>query len=319
MTYYPVFHIGYHKTGTSYLQKKVLDRFPEHFLRVDRRSIFEHAIFPNSLEKPLPRLKQFISKQQAQARAHRIPAIFSCERLSGGPHSGGYDSLEIAHRIQKSAPNSKIFIVIREQESMIRSCHAQFVRAYGSLSLEEYIDLPRPHRNQHFRLSFLQYDQLISAYQSLFGIENVCVLPYEMLRTDREEFVRKFISFVGKADCIPTVLSSLTDEMTNRSAKPLQQLAERYVNPFSKPNNPTLGKTFYSTVGRLLGRGLVRATGSLPTGIIDKHLERTAKETINRIVGSYFENSNDRTSALTGARLEKYGYRVSKRDDACGT
>ena len=63
--------------------------------------------------------------------------IYSNERLSGGPHTGGSDSAEIARRIKICAPSSKIIIIIREQEDMILSSYSQYIRAVGSASLKE--------------------------------------------------------------------------------------------------------------------------------------------------------------------------------------
>ena len=46
--------------------------------------------------------------------------VLSAERLSGNPHSGGYDSLQTAERLHRLFPQAKVLVVVREQTEEIR-------------------------------------------------------------------------------------------------------------------------------------------------------------------------------------------------------
>lgn len=59
--------------------------------------------------------------------------VLSAERLSGNPHSGGYDSLQTAKRLHRLFPQAKVLVVVREQTEEILSCYNQYVRAGGVL------------------------------------------------------------------------------------------------------------------------------------------------------------------------------------------
>jgi hypothetical protein len=67
-------------------------------------------------------------------RGGLIPMV-SSERLSGNPHSGGYDSAVLAERLHQVFPGARVLVMIREQRSMILSSWAQYVRVGGACLL----------------------------------------------------------------------------------------------------------------------------------------------------------------------------------------
>jgi hypothetical protein len=114
-------HIGYHKTGTSWLQHFVFEdpasgygsvghRAPTHLLR---RLVGEHPLHYDrtAMRRDFERL---IRKVEAQG----LLAVVSLERLSESPYSGGNDSREFADRLHDALPNAGVLIVIREQRDI---------------------------------------------------------------------------------------------------------------------------------------------------------------------------------------------------------
>jgi hypothetical protein len=85
-------------------------------------------------------------------------------------------------------PGSRILIVTRGFRAMIYSGYSQYVRTGGALSLDEVCaaHVARCARGERLHLDF---DYLIGLYSQAFGAENVIVLPYELLRDDRQRFL----------------------------------------------------------------------------------------------------------------------------------
>ena len=97
--------------------------------------------------------------------------VLSHERLSGYPHSGGFDSRAIAERLATVLPGARILIVVREQRSMIHSNYHQYVRDGGACPLHRYLQPPQPsmRRMPGFAAEFFAYDRLVETYRSHFG------------------------------------------------------------------------------------------------------------------------------------------------------
>jgi hypothetical protein len=79
------------------------------------------------------------------------------------------------------SPHAHILIVTRGFRSMILSSYSQYVRSGGSDDIETLLQRPDTGSPWH-------YDFVIGLYRQAFGDDKVLVLPYELLRDDREAF-----------------------------------------------------------------------------------------------------------------------------------
>lgn len=61
--------------------------------------------------------------------------VMSNERLSGKPHSSGFDSFIIARRIKSIFPKGKMFLMIREQKTFLLSNYFQYLSCGGTFVL----------------------------------------------------------------------------------------------------------------------------------------------------------------------------------------
>lgn len=140
----PLIHIGYHKTGTTFLQRRFFD---------DGKSGFALAVGPTRKTKVLNRNLININSFEFEptvARRRLEPAIkaaqnrgltpvLSYERLSGSPFAGGHDSKELADRLAAALPEARIFAVIREQTSMLLSLYKLYIRQGGAMPLRHFV------------------------------------------------------------------------------------------------------------------------------------------------------------------------------------
>ena len=197
-----LFHIGYHKTGTSWLQQVF---FPGH-------AAFVPLIATQPWDDPLMRALVAVSERSFDPQRARAlldaklaeaslvagqVAVVSAERLSGHPFSGGHDSFAIARRLQAVAPQARVIALVREQRAMIRSVYKQMVAEGFTLSLDEWMGM-RPWKGTcGFDWSYYEYDKLVQHYQSLFGSERTLFLPHERLRREPALFLSELCAFCG--------------------------------------------------------------------------------------------------------------------------
>jgi len=228
----PLLHIGYHKTGTTWLQQIF---FPEcdEFSVFAHTDIYKHFVEPNALDFCAEASRGFF--QDKINAISNIP-VLSFERLSGSPFSGGRDSKEIADRLVQVFPHAKVLVVIREQIDAIASCYKQYVIAGGPGSLQRFLSPPALGAYSWFDPKHFRYEPLIRYYTSLYGRENVKVMLYEKFKENNIQFCNDILEFVGSKrhfqlhEVVPPIHKSLSDVSIK-----LYSLLNRFV---VSPNNP---------------------------------------------------------------------------------
>jgi Sulfotransferase family len=196
-------HIGYHKTASSWLQHLFFPHHRQLRLAHNHETLWSHLIEPNALDFSANNCRENLQPVVEKTRADGLIPILSAERLSGNPHSGGYDSQVIAWRLSEVFPDARILIVVRRQADMLRSLYKQYVRAGGICSLSEYLDPVRDGRMPLFRHQHLCYHRLVACYKGLFGKERVLTLPYEQLASDQAGFLESLCEFMDIEKCYP--------------------------------------------------------------------------------------------------------------------
>ena len=312
----PLLHVGYHKTGTTWLQEAVFAR-PEsgfHAAWPDRRTVVDEIILPNELHWDA-------AAAATGLEASRVPppdrasdagppvAVLYHERLGGNPHSGGHDSLCIARRLQRLFPEARVLLVVREQRSMIASWYIQHVREGGVASLGEFLRPIEPGtgRIPRFDPRYFEFDHLAAAYRGLFGADRVLVLPYEWLRAEPEAFVARVRGFAGCPGPEPRLDLSRRHASMSAAATTLSRwtnrlLVRNVVNP-----SPLLGGVLEghrnTLAGRMLDRLVPRAIMNLGRGRRERILEAFA-------AGRYDE-SNARLQEFCERDLRSLGYAMA--------
>lgn len=248
------------------------------------------------------RVRELLS--ECKAFSHGVPVI-SNERLAGDPDTGGFDGEQICLRLAQVFDSPKIFMVIREQKSLILSSYFQYLNAGGTLALKDYIDLSDGGGPPKFNKRVFLFHHLISKYQEVFGKDSILVLPYEMFRDEPDLFLERLASFSGA--CIPDKLP--IEEKMNPLSNVVVGTPLRFLNFFTRRNSINgyspffLGKNF-AKLERVLRKGFQK---SVPKIFVNRALNRN-KNIIRQSVGDYYKESNIKISELTGLDLNKYGY-----------
>ncbi|MDA0772019.1 MAG: sulfotransferase [Cyanobacteria bacterium] len=304
----PLIHIGYHKTASSWLQANLFDDYG--FKRfIAQSEIRDRIVLPNALDFKATELRSYYDSCVTNGE---FVSVISNERLSGNPHSGGYDSKELADRLYASFPEAKVLIVIREQVSAIFSSYIQYIRVGGPCSIDDYLEptvrnipiLPL------FNFEHFNYCRLVSYYYDLFGKDKVLVLPFELFKNNPVGFCSKITDFTGlaAAETLPFTktknkrISSLSSMFLRQSNK---LFAKTRLNPSA------LGKK-QSYLGTGSGEGgsygKILAIDSLIPKSVHEFFDDRLNKIIQETIGDRYQKVNQELAELTGLDLAAYGY-----------
>ena len=180
----PILHVGYHKTGTTWLQAEGFGLLQgvERVHDPEMKALFKDL----ALNEDTPDIASI------RASVERNPAmrpVISYEFLSGAVLNGSPHRSRTAHRLAKALPEAEVLMVVRRQPEMLQSLHAQYVNQGGTEHFERF--LSGHGRGFTFDPEHLEYDKLVFTYSDLFGLDSVLVLPYELLRVKPTEFLSR--------------------------------------------------------------------------------------------------------------------------------
>lgn len=221
-----IFHIGYHKTGTTWFQKNF-------YPHVENIHFVNNALLQKYFLIDHPNL--FDAQECHQAFESSKISVFCDEELSGNIHSGGLHGCmtkEVSYRIKEAFPNAKIVIFIRNQVSMVASIYAQYIKKGGTYGIDKYLyhDDNFDHRFPLFEFEHLNYYELIKHYIELFGRKNVKVFLYEDFLEDNYSFIKSFTEDLS----LTYDISKLKKDKTNASYKRITLHIARILNIFTK-------------------------------------------------------------------------------------
>lgn len=312
-------HIGCHKTASSWLQKAIFDNAQHGFCALSLpsveqkrstqrlKSVSNQILFRNRgrqflgpLESPQ---KTFLEAFSGQNFSTDLTYVLSDERLSGNPHSGGFDRVTNCLKLKEALPSTKIFMVFRAQETMIRSCYHQYIVAGGSLSLADYMRMEYNSIVPSFSLDYFFYDKLLQLYQEHFGAQNVLALPYELFLQSPDVFLRKIKRFAGsnaESDAVDfeTKINNRPNPWLLVKFRILNRLA-RQVEFFNIASNRT---SFSHSLSRAPIIKYIK-----PRSLLDAQKKRETAFIASEIQGFYKE-SNRTLEILAGVSLKQFGY-----------
>jgi len=224
-----LFHTGYPKTGTRWLQERLFPHIKNYNI-VPRGDIYKHLIEPDAYSFPqtdIETLREYFGTENL---------IFSLHELIGTNFQSdlhGLLSKEHAIRIQRLYPDAQIIIFIRNQMEIIASAYAQYIKGGGTYKISKYLNNPRFKKLTGFplvSLSFYNYHNIIDHYNHLFGSKKIHVYLFEEFENNPEKFVREF----GHAFQIDIDFANIDYEILNPSYRKSIIRMLRFLNHFTE-------------------------------------------------------------------------------------
>lgn len=238
------FHVGYHKTATTWFQRVALPRHPAvHVFLADGSAsdpFLREIIFSPDRSFRAARAREHFDRRVDELGVpDDAVVVVSEERLSGHAATGGFDTFRIAERLAEVVPDAKVFFGVREQISMIESEYLQLLQEGSLAPLDWLINFsPRPASLPGFDLGHYEYDTLADHYAELFGKSNVRLFEFSAMTGHPQRFLDELSGFL-EIEPWP----ALSDEELRRRinpAVPRRLLGlRRFLNHFERrPLNP---------------------------------------------------------------------------------
>ncbi len=132
-----ILHVGYHKTATTWMQRKLF--VPAHGFRqlASHRDVFDHVVRPRGFDFNPDAMRELIDRAASALMPREVPLI-SSEILSGHPFQGGREGDVFATRLHRIAPEAKILISIRSQRQILPSVYMQYVLRGGTMPPDRF-------------------------------------------------------------------------------------------------------------------------------------------------------------------------------------
>ncbi|MEM9161998.1 MAG: hypothetical protein AAGC54_02880, partial [Cyanobacteria bacterium P01_F01_bin.4] len=145
----------------------------------------------------------------------------------------------------------------------------------------------------------LQYDELISYYQKLFGPEQVLVISYEDFKKSNIDTLNKILEFVGVSEK-NIILPQSSQAEINIGDRGLSLELKRRLNHVMP--KVYFGGQKASLSHRISGK-MVKAFNLLVPKSMNDAVDAQLYEEIDNFVGKFYDESNARLKALTGINI----------------
>ncbi|MDP6977028.1 MAG: hypothetical protein QF570_00285 [Myxococcota bacterium] len=309
MTRPVLLHIGFHKTGTTFLQDHLFGKSDRGFASpwsVVGGQPIQHFVLENAARfSPGAVAAEFLEAADAMKVSPGALPVISHEDLCGYPVNHRYYGHEAADKLHATFPEAKVLIGIREQRSMLRSHWGQYIKQDGEWPMTQFFGSGSepPGFLPICRLDHFEYDLLIEHYFELFGRERVLVLPYELLRENSVGYEQAIHDF-----CETGLTAEEAHPASNVGMGALTLKIRRVMNRFTRC--PPLWGGDWDSLPRSY-RAKQRACRILQQRIPKSWHEkedRRIREFIDARVGTYYRESNKKLSDITGIDLSQYGY-----------
>lgn len=279
-----VIHIGYHRTGTTFIQNTLLSQYcDDYFVATPynkNRELIEILTENNSLSAIEESLHEKFNNYFFRSIGDK-KAIISSEKFS----SIDTNVEEVASRLHSFFPEAHIVITLRSQYTHIPSMYANRLHKDDIFTINQFMD----------KLITNDYGfyKMLRLYVDLFSEDQVHILFFEDLQQDPVTYSKSFLNICGLDLVNPDVTFVKTSK--NRGLGPLQVRSKLL---FAKW--PFLRRLAFSSAKRL---------DPIASKLGVNYSERIPKwNEVKLKLPDMYGDGNKRVAELTGVDLASKGY-----------
>lgn len=313
-----VIHIGYHKTGTTYLQRSVFAHHPsivflgQPFPNYELRCFLRQFKFTPDLEFSDSHMRErfrhladkVIGEKSPQAQI--LVPLLSVESLHSGSEWFGARVVEMAERIHAVFSPCKILLTIRNQADYILSNYREYVIHGGRLHLNSF--LQDSFQYECWLRPKLHYDRMLELYAKLFGEEMVGVVLFEDFREDVRGTVRGILEYAGVDPMEDINLTVRYGSLSDAAVKVLRHFNRLLCGDFVEQYN-MVGRPQVWPSRERVRRKMIAALRKVGPLLGCKSTSGLMSESQRRMVKDHFSQSNRALSEMLGRRdLASIGY-----------
>lgn len=289
-------HIGYHKTGTTYLQQNVFPNLGINYLgkpwRDDYIMEFMKKFYcTHDLDFDPSEMRREFKDYIHQFDPSR-PVMISSEGLHSGVEWFGRDVVSMINRIHSVFYPCRIIVGIRSQKTYLVSFYKEYVREGGTISFQNFLT------NSKIGLlsviPSLQYDKVVRILHEKFGNDSVFVYLQEQLLAEPHEVVNKMCEWMQLQ---PPATIRTVRSYTSFSKVATELL--RWINILTR-----------SEIFVLQSRGVLAVIRNklIPLcWLASKIFPKGSYKISDALIKSY-TSSNKRLGQMLGLDLKKWGY-----------
>jgi hypothetical protein len=316
-------HIGYHKTGTTYLQWNVFNSHPEvcylgrpwineqvgEFFREFK---FTHDVdfssdyFRTQFHQVVQGASLELGWSQESENDSRV-LLVSLESLHSGPEWFGMNLVNMANRLRDVFYPCKIILGIRNQKDYIESNYKEYVVHGGKLGFKRF--LYESFSCNYCLLPKLQFDKVIMLYRKLFGDDSVYVYLQERLKSRPTVGLGGLMNFLGVDDSVE-FQHRLTYKGLSKTSIDCIRLLNRLVADDYNEQYYNVGVSERWSKTEWTRRRFIRVL---------RGVERKFSAHINFVktywdqedidyINTRFQNSNQNLSKIIGVAVKEFGY-----------
>lgn len=289
-----LFHVGYHKTATTWMQRRLFTQ--EHGYRqiADHEEVFRNIVQPHGFRFEPSVMRDLLQSRLKELSSEEVPVV-SSEILSGHPFQGGRENDLYAERLARIAPDARILISVRTQLKILPSVYMQYITRGGTMSWPQFFDGTEELGYFAFTPEHFEYDCLVAQYQRLFGDSNVHVLTQESILEDIDAAASAVSSFAENS-----AFQTLSADARRPSGVSYPEYAAPVLRRINHVQQSTLNPAPMLNLGRT-PMGLFKIAGfglkSPPLSTVLASRKPVSNYVQNRFKG-YFKESNARLIAL---------------------
>lgn len=294
-----VCHVGFPKTGTTFLQRAVFPKLNLNYVPYHEcQKLFLPIIYKDSLDYDDLELRCELNESKTNA-------LYSYEMLVGDPFLlRGANKSQIAMRL-KNLGFQKIIITIRNQTEIIDSLYRQYINQGGIMTFDDFLDIDNKNQiNQSsFYKEYLDYYNLINHYIKVFGKGNVLILTQEELKADLNNYLNQLKNFleIEKIDIDSVRKIKENESMVNLSVR-LIRLANFFLFSSQRPSfliSPKLSTRNFRYFVQLILQPLILRKISR---------KKSFSKPYERFIKIYYRESNKKLQGLVSLNLKDLDY-----------
>jgi hypothetical protein len=299
-----LFHIGYHKTATTWMQRLLF--VPKYGFEqiATHEDVDRHIVAPHGFDFDPRPMAEMIDMRRRRLSNSSV-AVISSEIMSGQPFFGGLSSDVYADRIKAISPDARILVSIRSQTKILVSCYMQYLLRGGTMSPRQFFEGRREVEYYAFRPEHFEYDKLVAYYFNLFGPENVHVTTQESLSRDPGRVAAEIAAFSDNRQ-----FAGLDERDTRTSGKSYPEYAAPILRRINHIQTSTLNPNPVISVGRT-PYGLYKLAGYAmkrrPVEALMKSY-RPVSDYVEETFRGRYTDSNRRLRALLPGHMDLSAY-----------
>lgn len=247
------FHLGLHKTASTWFQATYFKNHPEiaflnNYQTPWNDELIRYLIENDSRSFNRHQYKKMVSDriEKNKLTQHKGIYLISAERLSGHPYSGGYDREKIANNIYNAYPNAKVFLLVRNQVDLINSMYKQIVKGGYIGTIKDLLNTDC-WKGACFNLEYYNYFNLYKLYSEIFREKNLRFFLFEEFVENHKIVLKQLCLFLNISEFSSNITNNKRINITksNKEIWAIRQLNHLKRSEYNKYANIDLGHSIF--------------------------------------------------------------------------